>query len=187
MTESEKIAYLNYFIKVVPYYGEFTPPYNPDELEAASKVIGYKHPDLEKLDDAMEVVQYMVHNGFAIFLHEIKDSGNIIYAQLTDMGRELKELGSIEAYNAKQEENKAKEVAAERDRQLQEKRNHYLYYINLSIAVSTVIAAIYYISEIVTSYQALMFYLPISLLMIIGCTAGILAYLLQLLLQRKDK
>lgn len=58
-----------------------------------------------------EVMQYLVSNGFAINRHDIKVDG-VLYRQLTDKGRELKDCGSIEEYNQRIEQRK-KEIEDE--------------------------------------------------------------------------
>ncbi len=51
------------------------------------------------------VAQYLVHNGFAVNRHDIKLEDRI-FRQFTDKGRKLKELGSLDAFNDWEQEEK---------------------------------------------------------------------------------
>ncbi len=88
----------------------------------------------------IEVIMYLIKEGFAINREDLSDKGKS-FQQLTDRGRLLKECGSLQEFN--------------RVNAIQESQKDLLnqtvvrnYYVNLCIAISTGVAAIYYIIEI---------------------------------------
>ncbi len=98
---------------------------------------------------------YLIGNGFCREdTNEIPDSfgSGLTYTitriHFTDKGRLLKQKGSIHQYYQYLQEEKRKAEIAEIDRKIQSQRNRYQYWINVSIAVATGIAALYYFLEI---------------------------------------
>jgi len=154
-------------MEMIAYYGEFivepNPPRNmivdlsdfltvkPEEalkrVKDALEQKEYLKREYQQLWRDEEVLQYLVDNGFAVNRHDIKVEGQI-YRQLTDKGRDLKELGGIEAYCAvlKDKEDKIIFEAVRRNKEAQ--RNKHLFWITFFIGVSTVLAAVYYVLEI---------------------------------------
>lgn len=99
-----------------------------------------------------EILQFLVGEGFAINRHDIGDK-TILYRQLTDKGRELKECGSIEAYHAKidllrageEEERTWRKETSRRQHRLAEKQmelSQNQYIVNIWIALSTGVVAV---------------------------------------------
>ncbi len=125
-----------------------------------------------------DVLNYLVNRGFAVNRHDIKDSRGT-HRQLTDKGRELKECGSIEEYYKRQEDKLAKEEAAERGRQLLEKRNDYLYLINLSIAVGTVVVGVYTFFQMFEFYEKHLFDWQLAAYFLSGLGLGLLLWLIK--------
>lgn len=132
-----------------------------------------------------EVLEYLVMHGFAINRHDIKQP-NKIYRQLTDRGRELKQEGSIEAYNALlQQRREAIEAderrqATERQRSDNEyERNYYLFWITAAIAVATGVQGAWNLMELVRNYYNP--YLPYFLYLIPACVIVILVFVIRVL------
>ena len=87
---------------------------------------------------------YLIENGFIIERLDIKSSSNPYY-QLSDRGRELKNIGNLNSFYLKE-----KETISEKYRQ--GRRDIYLFWVNFWIAVGAVFASLYYISEIVKNH-----------------------------------
>lgn len=142
------------------------------------------------------VFEYLVKEGFAINRHDIKVQ-NKIYRQLTDKGRELKECGSIEAYN---ERNKKKLLAAETEAKFAKAslRNqdllnqtlhtytHRQYNVNVWIAISTCVTAILGIFQLSEFYQKHFFVWLPFVYFISGLGFGILLLLIVLLVRKPN-
>lgn len=83
---------------------------------------------------------WLIRNGFAYNRHELATKG-ILYRELTEKGRKLKDLRKLEIYDQfVSDTNRKKET--------QERRTEYLYWVNFWIAVGTSVAALYYLLEI---------------------------------------
>lgn len=95
------------------------------------------------LDEA--AAQYLVDEGYAINRHDIKVDGKI-YRQLTDKGRELKECGSIDAFNLSVAENNHRKLR-------QDRRVDYLYWINFWIMIGAVATLIYTAFQLFDYYE----------------------------------
>lgn len=147
LTEAESIV-LDYCLSFFPYYGDFS---LINKIEEVSVTINM-NPDLKtKFDslynDGIHIYEYMVDNGFAI---KRNDSPEALYTQieLTERGRNLKKLGSLLAFQKN-------EVQAELDLRLaadlkrtETERSKFQFYISVSLAISTGVAAVYYLLEI---------------------------------------
>jgi hypothetical protein len=154
MTESERIELTNEILTRIPSYGEFeiiydagSPPITNTVAEDMIKNIADSMRKKNLIQNQQEIIQELVFSGFVINRHDIKIEGKI-YMQLTDRGRELKELGSMAEYNRVQEQKSAILRAAVAQRAREDQRNEYQFWITLSIAISTGFAAVYYILEI---------------------------------------
>jgi hypothetical protein len=169
MNGEEKIARVNTLLEKLPMYGEFLmvriPPLRQtkiinggDFLNPENKIL----EDIEKSAEALkaeenlnkiefakdeEAMNYLIFEGFVINRHDIRPLPNEVvvipklYRQLTDKGRQLKEAGSIEAFNLVAENNNRKMM-------LQDQRSERLYWINFWIAVGAIVAALYYSKEL---------------------------------------
>lgn len=160
-------------ITLIAYYGEFiivpitrkstivdlSDFQTVDPNEALNRVI----KSLEREDELIseykqlmqddESLQYLVDNGFAINRHDIKIEDNI-YRQLTDKGRQLKDVGTIASFKKLVTQQEKKIIDNENQRINEQRRNKYLYLINLCLAIFTGIAAVYYTLEILrTQYN----------------------------------
>ena len=154
MTEEEKVSITNGLLSRIPLYGEFEiqfddipPLVNDDEIEKVIKKGAENLKNAQRIKNEQEIIQELIFGGFVINRHDIKVEGKL-YRQLTDRGRELKELGSFVEYNRVQELKDAKILAKVSRKATEEKRNKYLFCISLSIAISTGLAALYYLLEI---------------------------------------
>jgi|GEM_PF-4997964 hypothetical protein len=106
---------------------------------------------------------YLVEQGFAINRHDI-NADNVIYRQLTDKGRMLKECGTINAYNqllSAQKEEEAKEIEWRKETS---RRQHHLaevqadlsknqLHVNIWIALSTAVGAVYGFFQLTDFYS----------------------------------
>jgi len=154
-------------ITQIPYYGEFivvptqrkstvvdlSDFLSVDPNEALNRVIkALERKDELKIEykqlmEDDESLQYLVNNGFAINRHDIKIGDNI-YRQLTDKGRELKDVGTIASYKILMAQKAKKLINSEKQRTNEEKRNKYQFFINVCLAIFTGVAAVYYFLEI---------------------------------------
>lgn len=154
MNESDKIELTNELLSRIPPYGEFDfdydeikPVINNTPVEEMIKSVAENVKKQNKLIYEIEILQELVFNGFIINRHDIKLHDRI-FMQLTDMGRELKYLGSIEAYKKEQDKKTTNFIADKQDKANEAKRNKWGFRITFSIAISTGFAAVYYILEI---------------------------------------
>jgi hypothetical protein len=165
--EADIINRIPILIQEIPPYGEFelqmpqpkpnvdAIPFSinmPDEqfLNSIRNSITAHQKEYEENLKALQfdeaVVQYLVLEGFAINRHDIKATGKI-YRQLTDEGRNLKKLGTLEKYRDVQ-----RKLQEERD--ILWSRDRKMYLINFWIAVGAVATIVYYIFEILrTQYH----------------------------------
>lgn len=155
LSTEEILQHVPRVIEMAPLYGEFTidvePPKLPQvinsdpltpegerEWQSIMRILDKKQMALDRfliLQRDEEVMQYLIAEGFMTNRHDIKSDG-IIYRQLTDQGRKLKEFGSIEKYHEyeKNEQDKLRR---------QQSRDVYLFWIVLFGAVGTCISALY--------------------------------------------
>ena len=78
-----------------------------------------------KIDE--EAIGYLIQEGFAVNKHEIKDGSNRVYRQLTDRGRKLKELGTIELFNVWEANEKEQErIKIDTEREFIQKQNEFI-------------------------------------------------------------
>lgn len=170
----EIIGRIPEMISRFPFYGEFTyefipnkPPIyninflNPNDDEESKKIkewieksgIGEQKRHNEFIRH-LGTIQYLIDNGFVINRHDIKVEGKK-FLQLTDMGRELKNMGTLEKYNETQEL-KQKAIKDEQTYRNQERlRNIRLfeiaenqYWTNILLCVWTGLAAFYSLIQI---------------------------------------
>ncbi len=153
MTKEEIIERIPLIIEVIFPYGEFTlEPIVPrtqvvninifgsDEEERGKVLTAIKEMDARIMhvnlanDEIEEILQYLIAEGFIINRHDIKQNGKI-YRQLTDNGRKLKELGSINAYLTYQED-------AKRKREQRDKMADQQHYFNKWITIGTIVTAV---------------------------------------------
>ncbi len=176
-TKSDKqviVDRISSLIEKIPNYGEFIVEYflpntivfDAKDFIGLSEEAAIKRRDdlLEQKEELIKIhetklkdeesLQYLVDNGFAFNRHDIKVEGKI-YRQLTDKGRELKEYGSIEEYNRiqKLKEDKiisdiAKQAMEAQRNDNEYLRNKYQFWVTVSIGVSTGLAALYYMLEV---------------------------------------
>jgi hypothetical protein len=137
-------------IVYIPPYGE----YNLDSIEEQMKAIAFilegrdvpkftVHPEgyrEQQLKEYEEGLKYLVDYGFATNRYDIKVEGKI-YWQLTDKGRLLKEIGTMEGFRHHELQEKKEGIS----RKFRE-RNSYI--VTLSIAVSTFVSAVYYFFQL---------------------------------------
>jgi len=127
------ISAVNFLIQRFPNYGIYIIDPRLTVTDDNGKVIIYPK-------DTSEVVQYLVDEGFSVIRYdafEIINDKEKLPRELTDRGRKLKELGSIEAFTKYHMD----------EEQLKYLLNHTVlrsYYVNLCIALGTSMAAVYY-------------------------------------------
>lgn len=111
-------------------------------VEEGSKIYTYT------LDEKSRLIlnSWLVGEGFAVKRYDIDKDGGII--QLTDMGRDLKNCGSISKYSDFERAKKEEVLQLQNDRKRETRRNELQYWVNVSIAISTGAAACYYLLEI---------------------------------------
>lgn len=170
-SRSELIDELNSKIASIPDYGEFefAIKYADYIIFQASDFIGLSEAEAKaKKEDIIEqnqflrvshqemvknerVVQFLIDGGFAVNRHDIKVPGKI-YRQLTDKGRELKEAGSMDNYLQKISaiEREKREEASYRI--VERRRNSYMFWITISIAIATVFQGIFNALEAIRNY-----------------------------------
>ena len=90
----------------------------------------------------MTIRDYLISEGFALDKGFVDPNGYLI--ELTDRGRKLKELGSVDKYNQYLFDTKIHANKMEK----------YTYRIQLAIAIATGIAAIYYFIEILKNFRS---------------------------------
>ena len=154
MTAEEIDTYINNWLPSLSMYGQFMiTPYDLS-LDHAESIIGYEHPEVKRHREAAIVLQNMVDRGFATLRYDIQSSLGT-YAQLSEMGRELKQCGSISEFDRVQDRKVEAMVAQQTDRRTEIQRNNiqyrinvYQFGVNVCIAIATLFAAIYSILEI---------------------------------------
>jgi hypothetical protein len=136
---------VNELIPKLPKYGTFTSDFSaydrfmvinaliPDYQEEARRIAEKSNEHFLK----RAAFEYMTYEGF---IENRQDIGNG-YMQLTDKGRILKELGSLNTFIL---DEKNKEIEAYH----RKKRDENLYWINFWIALGAIISGIYYSLEI---------------------------------------
>jgi len=139
---------INLYLESMPPFGEFTlqdVATNGIEPLLFESFLGYDN-------NHSKAYNYMYEQGFLIKRHDIKING-IEYVQLTDKGRQLKEIGSIEGYNEhlKIQNDKAleKEILSDRLSQSSLLSNQ----VNLLIAIGVTVSAVYYIFGLFDFYE----------------------------------
>ncbi len=142
--ESEVCSFLEY---IMPY----TVYPQKDLFDKDNKLI-------HKQEDVKEYNLYLTGHGFAYFRHG--ESDKWIVCELSDKGRKLKELGSIELFKQWQESEKLKEEKRQalQDKILEinvlsDKRETRMFILTSLIAVGTGVAAFYYLLEIRKDYN----------------------------------
>jgi predicted transcriptional regulator len=93
-----------------------------------------------------EVIQYLVSKGFLVNMLDIKDETRI-YWQLTDKGRDLKEVGSIEAYQRLEQIREVKKF------DIQTVRKFARFWFRFVVAVIVSIAALDNIIRYLDKFQ----------------------------------
>ncbi|MDB5017058.1 MAG: hypothetical protein JWQ84_1890 [Mucilaginibacter sp.] len=149
-TTSEIEIRISSLIGFIPYHGEFILEPQPikmtvvdfsDFLTVSDEVALKRVTKANEQEDELkseyinlkrdeEVLQYLVNNGYAINRHDINNDRGI-YRQLTDKGRELKDVGTILAYRKLSEKKEEKILQDEMQRDIERQRNKYLFRINL--------------------------------------------------------
>lgn len=171
ITENRLIERIPSVIQIAYPYGEFSvempdsPRHevvhiNPITMsqEETNEFLRKLNPKLQLIDRHevyqldIQTVGYLIMHGFIINRHDIKHPDKI-YRQLTDSGRKLKELGSLEAYNKHVEE-------LEKEKERIKLREKGLYNINRSIAAGAIVAAIYYITDLLKSFGKIKYWPP---------------------------
>ena len=144
--DSKVIATIDQILPYLPSYGEF------DFFERMKHIKSNEMPEFADYPTGTQHIpapEYLVENGFAlnriIYSEDLEFLTKIFY-QLTDKGRDLRNCGSLRAFFIQQEE---KEKNLKRKQQIEK----YTYRIQVSIAIATGIAAIYYAIEITKSIQ----------------------------------
>lgn len=136
------MEFINLLIRYVPYYSPF-------EEKTLMEYQIHKSADAIRLmverDNTLmaETFIYLLDYGYATWRTDIKydNTKGVLYAELTDKGRKLKESGSIEAFYAGVKESERMEA-----RQIA--RDENLYWIQFWIAVGVIAAGAYYLLEI---------------------------------------
>ena len=90
------------------------------------------------------ICDFLVENGFAIRRKDVNPNGTEI--QLTDKGRDLKDDGSLPLYLTHVR-------TLQSDRKRESQRNEYQYWVNVSIAISTGVAAVFYVFGIFDFFE----------------------------------
>lgn len=154
-----KISITNDLLSRFPAYGEFDlilipKPIIITNIQEAKEIVKTWEQTtaeglqaIERFKKEQEIVQELIFGGFVINRHDIKVEGKV-YRQLTDKGRELKELGSMDAYNRVQQA-KSDAIRDSANRQAKaDQRDIYSFWVTVSLAISTGVAALYYLKEL---------------------------------------
>lgn len=135
-----------------------------------------------------EVLQYLVQHGFAVNRQDISNEEHL-YRQLTDKGRELKELGTLEAYNekvSKQQEDKDEELAW---RKKSERRLANIaerqYQLNWLIAIATMVAGAQAVFQVIEFSAKRSFSLERFIYFILGISTILVFLLIKALLRKR--
>ena len=129
-------------------------------------------------DRVNTLISYLTDYGHAIYRLDLISNPNIehyVYIQLTDAGRELKALGSIDLYNDHLYQKSQDKFNLENDRKRDFQRNEYQFVVNVCIAIATGVAALYYIWQFLKEYWSdYEFSTPRFCLFLLGIFTGIL-------------
>lgn len=148
MTPDQKSELIKMLISKFPMYGEV------DTVSMAFTKTnlhnGYLTELMESFDNAKhkdEAINSLISEGFIINRDDISTQTQKI-RQLTDKGRKLKEMGSIEIYQ-KEQDKKKKDATDTAEREAKaDQRDVYHFWVTVLIGISTAITAIYYGIEI---------------------------------------
>jgi predicted transcriptional regulator len=135
MTPEERALITNELLSSMPAFGEF------------GIITHVARAKSERFLKEKDVISGLISEGFIINRNDLKADYKK-YIQLTDTGRELKELGSMESYNRVQQARKDSILADADHRATERLRSKYLYYLTWSIGISTGVAALYYLKEL---------------------------------------
>lgn len=166
MTEEEILSLIPEVLEKMPFYGEFA---LPEYVDFDETITGPLLPE-EKTNRYNEwmyaidtVLIYLVSNGFAINRHDIKqkkksifqmagNEENMLFRQLTDNGRILKECKTIDAYNKKMEAISIELEQEKTNKKSDQERNRYIFWITICIAISTAMQGVWNFLETVRNY-----------------------------------
>lgn len=160
LSTNEIIENIDNMIVWLPAYGQFL-----GYFSAYDRILIVSTSDKDYLEQAQqskekidryqlqeETLRYLVNEGFAIDRLDIPTEQGRTCRQLTDKGRELKTCGSINSYRRLQETKDANLLAIENDRRRDFQRNEYQFWVNVSIAISTGVAAVFYLYSLFDLY-----------------------------------
>lgn len=144
MDEKEK-KILNLVLHYLPYYGDFK-LMDKITLIKSNKILEVYNTLTNPQEQVLTISEYLVSHGFAITRNDLDVDGTSI--EFTARGRWLKESGTFEVYQKSQKDKKDKKIKQELEVEAAQQRNVQMNRLTLIIAISTGIAAIYYILEI---------------------------------------
>jgi hypothetical protein len=143
--DDKEIKILDLILEYIPFYGEFNLSekvnlIKKDKLEDIKKNL--TNPD----EQFRSIKDFLVEHGYAIKRNDVLP--NETFIELKERGRWLKEQGSMRSYldYQKQKKEKARHESEERLRAIE--RNKQMNKLTSWIAISTGMAAIYYLLEI---------------------------------------
>jgi len=188
-------SYINGWLPYLPLYGEFTPPDKPIKTGDLSVDILVSKDYIIRNAFEKQALINLTSRGFIFRRFDVQKDGKDFYS-LTERGRKLKETGSINRFYEweNSEIEREKEIRRLNDELLKSnlsngKIQSSLLTINRWIAVSSVaaavaalIAAIYYISELMKSQNSVkaIEILTFLVVFLFGIIGGIIIYKLML-------
>ena len=136
---------LDLALPYIPYYGEF------DLLERIKRIDNSKFKEIwENLSNPTEQIinikENLIDYGFAIKRNDVDASGT--YIELKERGRWLKEMGDMESYNISIKQKKERTENENKERELTINRDKQMNLFTLWIKRYTMVAAIYYLLEV---------------------------------------
>lgn len=165
---------LEKFISYMPTYGVrvIGEIYEHPEIMEGNLVIGYNQKMLFDKEHMLSLVRKMSDDGFTIIRHDIS-VGDKLYFELTERGRKLKELRTIEMFNLYEADE-----GNQKSKALRREANGYR--ISVGILLATLAAAVYYILEIIKHHLGNfdLTVLTSLIVFLFGIIAGIIIYIL---------
>lgn len=133
------VEYLNLLLKYMPEYGFF-------DSEALTK--HYIPTGTDLYFDALptnplltKIFFYLIDNGYAIWRTDVKLNTSNFYIELTEKGRVLKSKGNLQEF-------KAYKKRQETQDRFYRGMTEYTFWITVSIALSSFVAAVYYFFQV---------------------------------------
>jgi len=147
--DDKETKILDIVLEYIPYYGEF------DLLEKAKSIKNEKFDEVWKnlgnpTEQMIKLQNFLVEHGYAIKRNDLIPSEKFI--ELKERGRWLKEKGDMKSYLEYQKNKKEKAQNEEIERATAIQRNKQMNRLTFWIAISTGVAALYYLLEVLNHF-----------------------------------